>query len=326
MTGMNKLNEKNEPYFVKIGNTIVYHYDCNRLYYLLRNDVRSGVVYSNDIDRTKTKTIIIDPLFVNYKPKGSVDWFFSNLGNLERIIGLEYFNTSEITNMGYMFDGCRSLIDLDLRGFNTSNVHSMVGMFFGCEKLRSINLSNFDTSNVTNISGMFSNCESLESLDLRNFNTSKAVNMNNMFCDCASLTNLDLRNFDTSGVTSMHGMFSRCDNLTNLNLSSFNTSKVKDMSYMFCNCKSLTDLDISKFNTKNVTGMKNMFRNCKELKTIYVSDGWDVGKVEEPSEMFDICLSLVGGKCTKYNPGEVGKSRAKIDEGLSDPGYLTAKK
>ena len=323
---MNKLNKKSEAYFVKIGDTIVYHYDCNRLYYWDRNDVECGTICTTKIDKTNIKTIIIDPLFVNYKPSGYIDLFFSNLTKLEKIIGLEYFNTSEITSMSYMFEGCSNLKELDLRGFNTSDVRFMVGMFFGCFKLKNINLSNFDTSNVINISGMFSNCESLRSLDLSNFNTSKVLNMNNMFCDCASLVSLDLSNFDTSKVTSMYGMFSRCDNLTSLNLSSFDTSKVIDMSYMFHCCKSLTNIDISNFNTSKVTGMNLMFYRCEKLKTIYVSDSWNIGKVKESGNMFDNCLSLVGGKGTRFDSGGTDKIFANIDEGISNPGYRTAKK
>ena len=323
---MRKLVKKSEAYFVKIGDTIIYHYDCNRLFYWYRDGVECGTVFSTSIDRTNTKTIIIDPLFVNYKPSGAVDWFFSGLAKLEKIIGLEYFNTSEFTSTSYMFEGCSSLIDLNLMGFNTSNVRFMVGMFFGCFKLKNINLSNFDTSNVINLSGMFSNCESLMSIDLKGFDTSKVLNINNMFCDCASLVSLDLSNFDTSKVTSIYGMFSRCDKLKNINLSSFDTSNVIDMCYMFHCCKSLKNIDISNFNTSKVTGMRNMFNKCEKLKTIYVSDGWNIGKVKESSNMFDYCFNLVGGKGTKFDSGGTDKIFANIDEGISNPGYLTTKK
>jgi hypothetical protein len=69
-----------------------------------------------------------------------------------------------------------------------------------------------------------------------------------------------------------------------------------------------------------------MFCDCKNLKTIYVGDGWNTNKVETSKEMFDNCTNLVGGKGTKYNSEVRDKTRAKIDGGKENPGYLTAKK
>ena len=281
---MDKLNRTNEAYFVKIDDTIIYHYDCNRKYYWDRNDVECGTIDTTRIDKTNTKTIIIDPLFANYKPSGHIDLFFSNLSKLEKIIGLEYFNTSEITSMSYMFEGCSSLKELDLRGFNTSNVRFMVGMFFGCFKLKNINLSNFDTSNVINLSGMFWGCESLTSLDVSKFNTSNVTDMHGMFWGCKSLTSLDVSNFNTSNVTDMSYMFRGCKSLTSLDLSKFNTASVTDMSGMFAFCKSLTSLDLSSFNISSVGGaITRMFDYCKNLETIYVGKGWDMSKVNKSS-------------------------------------------
>ena len=48
-----------------------------------------------------------------------------------------------------------------LKGLDTSNVTNMAYMFRGCSALTSLNLSNWDTSKVTNMKGMFNNCSSL---------------------------------------------------------------------------------------------------------------------------------------------------------------------
>ena len=39
-----------------------------------------------------------------------------------------------------MFDGCNSLISLDLSNFNTQNVTNMRGMLAGCNSLKKENL------------------------------------------------------------------------------------------------------------------------------------------------------------------------------------------
>ena len=61
-----------------------------------------------------------------------------------------------------MFNGCDSLINLDLSNFNSQNVTNMIGMFSGCKSLAHLNLSNLKTQNITNIDFMFASCDSLK--------------------------------------------------------------------------------------------------------------------------------------------------------------------
>ena len=189
-------------------------------------------------------------------------------------LDLSKFDTSNVTNMSYMFSECSSLTSLDLSNFNTIIVNSMSSMFDGCNSLTSLDLSNFNTSNVTYMSYMFDGCASLTSLDLSNFNTSNVTNMTSMFDTCRSLTNLDLSNFNTSNVTNMGEMFAICDSLTSLNLSNWDTSKVSNMSYMFSECSSLTSLDLSSFNTTNATNMNSIFSLCPKLSNLILGNDW----------------------------------------------------
>ncbi len=186
-------------------------------------------------------------------------------------LDLSSFNTSNVTNMRYMFYACSSLTSLDLSNFNTSKVIDMEFMFGECSSLTSLDLSGFNTSNVTNMRYMFYACSSLTSLDLSNFNTSKVIDMEFMFDECSSLTSLDLSGFNTSKVTNMKSMFSGCSSLTNLDLSNFNTSKVTNMSNMFGACLSLISLDLSNFNTSKVTDMSSMFSRCSSLTSLDLS-------------------------------------------------------
>ena len=142
---------------------------------------------------------------------------------IEDII-LDKYDTSNVTDMSCMFEGCSSLKSLDLSGFDTSNVTNMSNMFEGCSSLKSLDLSGFDTSNVTDMSCMFDGCSSLESLDLSGFDTSNVTDMIYMLNDCCSLESLDLSGFDTSNVTDMSCMFDGCSSLESLNLDGFDTS------------------------------------------------------------------------------------------------------
>ena len=145
---------------------------------------------------------------------------------------------------------------------DTSNMTGMFAMFQGCSSLTSLNTSNFNTDNITNISSMFSGCSELTSLNLSSFNTSKVTNMNSMFNTCNKLISLDLSSFNTSQVTNMSYMFFNCSSLTSLDLSNFNTSKVTSMNNMFSNCSSLTSLDLSNWNANRDTSMSWVFGSC----------------------------------------------------------------
>ena len=200
-------------------------------------------------------------------------------------IDVSEFNTSNVTNMYQMFNGCKSLTSLDVSSFNTSKVTSMNGMFSYCWSLPSLDVSNFNTSSVTNMGSMFYYCRSLTSLDLSSFNTSKVTTMSGMFQNCSKLTSLDLSNFNTVNVTNMTNMFNGCTGLTSLDVSSFNTSKVTSMNGMFGYCTSLTSLDLSSFNTSKITNMSYLFDNCTKLKNLNISN-FDFTKVTVYTNIF----------------------------------------
>ena len=213
--------------------------------------------------------------------------YFDGFTNMTSI-DLSALDTSEVTNMSYMFAWCTNLINLDVSGFDTSKVVDMSGMFDECNAVSELDVSGFDTSKVTDMSRMFSDCYGFTSLDVSNFDTSQVVNMNCMFA-ASSITSLDLSNFDTSKVTDMKIMFYGCNALINLNISSFDTSNVTDMYAMFQNCEGLTSLDISNFDTSKVTDMRNIFSGCKKFTKITVSNKWTVGSSVRTGDMFTNC-------------------------------------
>ena len=47
-----------------------------------------------------------------------------------------------------MFNGCKSLISLNLSNFVTSKMENMENMFNGCESLKIIDFSNLDVNSV----------------------------------------------------------------------------------------------------------------------------------------------------------------------------------
>ncbi len=218
-------------------------------------------------------------------------YLFQDFISLESIEGLENLNTSDVTDMSYMFNNCNKLVSLNVGDFDTSKVTDMSYMFNNCSKLTSLNVGSFDTSNVTYISYMFNKCSSLATLDVSNFDTSKVTNMSGMFNDCSKLSLLNVGGFNTGNVTNMNGMFNGCSSLTTLDVSGFDTSKVIDMSSMFSNCSGLMTLYVGNFDTSKVTDMCSMFYNCSGLTTIKLNN-FDTRNVNDMSAMFAKCNNL----------------------------------
>ena len=255
---------------------------------------------------------------------------FKGLSTITSINFNNAFNTSNVTNMSYMFSGCAALTTLDVSNFDTSNVAKMDSMFSGCEALTALDVSNFDTSNVTKMSSMFNKCRALKTLDLSNFDTSNVTTMGSMFQNCGVLTSVDISSFNTANVTNMSSMFfccyalksldvshfntsnvtnmsclfGYCQALTSLDVKNFDTSKVTNMQQMFDECNVLSKLDVSNFDTSNVTKMGNMFRKCKALKTLDLSN-FNTSNVTSMSSMFNDCLSLTSLDLNNFDTSNV---------------------
>ena len=242
---------------------------------------------------TKVTKVVFDPAFANARPTNCYAWF-NGCENLTNIEGIEYLNTSQVTDM-----------------------HNM---FYNCYHLQTTDFSGFDTRKVKDMSYMFHNCGSLKSLDISNFNTSEVTDMRGMFESCIGLTSLDLSHLNTSKVSVMASMFQSCINLLSVNLSGWDTRNVISMTRMFKRCHSLKTLDLSGFDTREKTcTMGDMFNTCKELTTIFVSDKFAVGTGDTgDGTMFQGCNKLKGANALDENNPQTG-----IDNANYKTGYFT---
>ena len=242
---------------------------------------------------TNVTKVVFDPAFANVRPTNCYAWFQGYV-NLTSIEGIEYLNTSQVTDM-----------------------HNM---FYNCYHLQTTDFSGFDTRKVKDMSNMFYNCGSLKSLDISNCNTSEVTNMRGMFYHCIGLTSLDLSHLNTSKVSIMISMFQLCSNLLSVNLSGWDTRNVGSMYHMFEKCKSLKTLDLSGFDTREKTcKMGDMFNTCNELTTIFVSDKFAVGTGDTgDGTMFLGCTKLKGAKAFDKDNPQTG-----IDNANYKTGYFT---
>ena len=166
--------------YTSSNTTLTFYYDNYR-------SSRTGVTYDlntgsnipgwyTDGTSSNVTKVVFNSSFAIARPTTTNSWFYY-MKNLQSITGLSYLNTSEVTNMGYMFGDCKKLTSLDLRSFNTSKVTDMPFMFSGCSSLTYLDLSSFNTSKVTIMEYMFEGCSGLTRLDLSSFNTSKVTSI-----------------------------------------------------------------------------------------------------------------------------------------------------
>ena len=294
------LSEWKEAYVCRTTTSVTFYYDDQRSNHTEGSTYSLGSLGWTSGNNQAIMHITIDPSFADARPTSTARWFY-NFPQLKSISGLQYLNTSEVTDMTSMFSHCH--------------------IMGGCP-----DLSTFSTVKVTSMASMFDNFwGNNDMLDLSSFNTGNVTDMSNMFCNSYYLVgNLDLSNFNTANVTNMNGMFNGCRGLTALDVSSFNTANVTDMRFMFYDCSGLTSLDLSSFNTANVTDMAYMFYNDTSLINITVGEGWNTDAVTSSDMMFNDCTKLVGGKGTTYDANHVDAAYAHIDGGIANPGYFTA--
>ena len=179
--------------------------------YRLQVEITTGIYASYKDTTDGLKDIIIWSEKIIFAPVNSSALFsdvfsiinqskaFSNLQQLS----LNNFDTQNVSNMSYMFAGCKSLTSLDVSGFDTTKTTDMAYMFYLCSSLEALDLTSFDTSNVSNMDNMFLSCSSLETLNITSFATSNLTRINSMFSGCSSLETLDFSSFATSNVTAM---------------------------------------------------------------------------------------------------------------------------
>ncbi|MBR2888260.1 MAG: BspA family leucine-rich repeat surface protein, partial [Bacteroidales bacterium] len=158
-------------------------------------------------------TVEFSESFQDARPTTCYEWF-RECAKLTTIKGIKYLNTSKVTNMSGMFEGCESLESLDLSSFNTSEVTNMRSMFVSCRSLKSLDLRSFNTAEVTDMNYMIAFCYAIDFLDISSFNTEKVKDMSFMFIFCSSLkTILVGKDWNINNVEISESMFSFCTTL-----------------------------------------------------------------------------------------------------------------
>lgn len=194
---------------------------------------------------------------------------FAECANLSSV-KLARFDAGKVKNMREMFKGCVKLTSVSsTASWNTSAVTSMDGMFNGCSVLSSVNLGAWDVSKVTSAQSMFLNCSGLTAVSLKNRNFAVLRLAGGMFQNCSSLTEVDLSTVTMPALEDIHQLFTNCIRLASVKFGAgINTSKVTTMTDMFASCSSLTTLDLTNITISDECNCARMFNGTQSISLV----------------------------------------------------------
>ncbi|MBQ9576281.1 MAG: BspA family leucine-rich repeat surface protein [Muribaculaceae bacterium] len=190
--------------YTSSNTTLTFYYDDLRSSRTGRTyDLNTGYIdtgWESDGTNANVSKVVFDPSFADARPTTTYAWF-SEMNNLQSIQGLRYLNTSQVTNMRWMFGGCTSLTAIDVAGFNTSKVTDMYAMFNSCWNLRGLDLTSFNTSKVTDMRAMFFSCGSLQTIYvLDGWTTAAVTQSSSMFEYCSDLVGGNGTTYDDNHI------------------------------------------------------------------------------------------------------------------------------
>ena len=171
-------------------------------------------------------------------------------------------------------------LDVNLGDIDTSEITNMQYLFFCSEREDFSGIEKWDISKVTDMSGMFLQCTAFNQ-PIGDWDVSKVENMIDMFDGCKNF-NQPLNNWDVSNVKIMNSMFWGCSAF-NQPLNDWNVSNVEDMNLMFRGCKTFNQ-DLNDWDVSNVKDMTQMFAHCEKFNQPL--NDWNVREDCDTHRMF----------------------------------------
>ena len=246
---------------------------------------------------------------------------FNNKENIKTITKLKGLDTSNVTDMNSMFNGCSSLTTLDLSGLNTSKVTTMQEMFSGCTSLTSLNLSDLNMKKLQYVAHMFYDCSSLTDVFINQEVTLNRLTNNLSKGDISYIPKTATIHYNgvdykwnnkwTISEINVHVLYGEAvdesKELPTITLNNeVNTPKLytpfnifhletwsnaAPTSIIINNKSNIKSLNKMQLDTSNITDMSNLFNGCSSLTTLDLSK-WNISNVTNMQNMFFGCSSL----------------------------------
>jgi len=284
------------------------------LYYNKKRDGMQGIAHWESNHYAFVREVVLDASMKDARPRSTRYWF-APFTRIRQIRNLNYLNTSEVTDMSYMFAYCCNVKSLDVSSFDMSKVANTSHMFEGCRILTNI-FSKADWSKsevLTKSENMFFNCLDLMGGFYSKF-SKEHIDKEYARLDCGDPKGYFTAPAEVYGVLSSNKTTvtlyydSKCmlkggstnwladykkHEFTKIVLDKSMVSMVpKDMSYMFFELKYLKSVEgLENLNTSICTNMQFLFAGCSSLKKIDIS-GFNIKNLTNTNGMFANCSQL----------------------------------
>ena len=308
-----------------------------------QKDARGGWDDWSNTSYCEAKTVIYDPSFAKAR--------LTSLQNYLRVFqyartfeGLEYINTSQVTDMSYLFTGCENVAVLDLTTWDFSAVNNIRSMFRNCNHLQRIYCT-ADLSQIESGNNVFYHCYHLQgNVSGKTYDESDVsgafAKLDNGYFSLPEKETLALHpeiqpDKKTLVVRPTYGAFGdvswqwfNADNHFEIETVRFDPAAAAvaptSAKEWFKNYTSLKTVDLTYLNTSELTNTESMFAGCSALTTIYSPNSLITNSlIPNSDQMFAGCEHLVGGLGTAYDDAHTDATYARPDAD-NQPGYFTS--
>lgn len=221
----------------------------------------------------RIRAVVFDESFKAFSPATGERWF-AGLAKLGSVSGWENVDTSSMTSVAGMFEGCTSLVVPDLAGLDLSGIEDMGGFYKGCTSLKASGLEGLDLSSVRNASGLFEGCTALAGIDLGRIGLSGATDLSRFLRGCSSLNEVSAEGLGPLKATDLSGFFDGCSSLATLDLSGFSTPCAQRLDGFLAGCTGIEVLDLGDLDASAASDADALLADCTSLKTLRAGDGW----------------------------------------------------
>lgn len=186
----------------------------------------------------------------------------------KKLLEVRRWGNNEWTTLDRAFYSAENMDVTALDAPNLSKVTTLKNMFDGCKSLRNINnsINSWNVETITNMSYMFNNAEKFDA-QLNNWNVGNVTDMSYMFFEAKSF-NSPIASWDTKSVTNMEAMFALTENF-NKSINDWNVSNVVNMKRMF-NSAIKFNQPLDGWNIKSLRNAEQMLSSCG-MDCIYYS-------------------------------------------------------
>ena len=189
----------------------------------------------------------------------SLRCFFEAFNQMTANSMIGHVDTSEVTDMSYMFKNCGVLSSaITLR---TDKATAMVEMFRNAAGITRVDLNAVEeNTTLNNVSNMFNGASGLTHVSLTNVNCPSLTSVNSLLNGKPSLTEIDLTGFHTENIQDFGGWLQNCPQLNKITgpYSTLPAAESKGAAEIYVDISSATKMD-------------SAFRDSSKLQGVYLN-------------------------------------------------------